>query len=89
MIKLKLHWQILIAISIGILFGLLARSFDFTDFVINKVSIFGTIFIRALRMIVVPLIIASIISGVTSIQSGSSFGRMSIKTFSYYVVTTL
>jgi proton glutamate symport protein len=89
MLKLKLHWQILIAIGLGVLLGLISRSLHFTSFVIDYISIFGTIFIRALRMIVVPLIIASIISGVTSIQTSSSFGRMSIKTFSYYVTTTL
>jgi len=87
--KLKLHWQILIAIALGIAMGALSRLFHFEDLVIDYISVLGTIFIRALRMIVVPLIIASIISGVTSMGETSSFGRMSTKTFGYYITTTL
>jgi Na+/H+-dicarboxylate symporter len=87
--KLKLHWQILISILLGILLGFISRQFDFTDFISSYVAVLGTIFIRALRMIVVPLIIASIISGVTSMETVSGFGRMGIKTFTYYIFSTL
>ncbi|HGY56232.1 MAG TPA: dicarboxylate/amino acid:cation symporter [Caldithrix abyssi] len=87
--KLKLHWQILIALLAGIVFAFLARIFGFEEFVVDKVSIFGTIFIRALRMIIVPLIVSSIISGVTGIGSAENFGRLSLKTFSYYIATSL
>ncbi len=87
--KLKLHWQILIAIVLGIFLGFLSRQFHFTNIVTDYVAVLGTIFIRALRMIVVPLIIASIISGVTSMETTSGFGRMGIKTFTYYIFSTL
>ncbi len=87
--KLKLHWQILIALLAGIVFAFLSRIFGFEEFVVDKVSIFGTIFIRALRMIIVPLIVSSIISGVTGIGSAENFGRLSLKTFSYYIATSL
>ena len=87
--KLKLHWQIFIALILGILFGLLARGLGFESFVIEKISILGVIFLRALRMVIVPLIVASIISGVTGIGNAQNFGRMSAKTFTYYIVTSL
>ncbi len=87
--KLKLHWQIFIGLALGIIFGFLSRGLGFEDFVIDKVSVLGTVFIRALRMIIVPLIVSSIISGVTSIGSAESFGRLSAKTIGYYVTTSL
>lgn len=87
--KLQLHWQILIALILGIIFAFISRIFHFESFVIDDVSILGTIFLRALRMIIVPLIVSSIISGVTSIGTAENFGRMSLKTFAYYITTSL
>lgn len=87
--KLKLHWQILIALGLGVVFGFLSRNLGFENFVTDKVSVLGDIFIRALRMIIIPLIVSSIISGVTSIGSAENLGRMGLKTFTYYVTTSL
>ncbi len=87
--KLKLHWQILIALALGVMFGFLSRGFGFQDFVTSKVAVLGDIFIRALRMIIIPLIVSSIISGVTSIGSAENLGRMGLKTFGYYVTSSL
>ncbi|MEJ2658570.1 MAG: cation:dicarboxylase symporter family transporter, partial [Desulfobacterales bacterium] len=87
--KLKLHWQIFIGLAAGILLGFLSRGLNFEPVVTEKISVLGDIFIRALRMVIVPLIVSSIISGVTSIGSAESFGRLSLKTFSYYVLTSL
>ena len=87
--KLKLHWQILIALIIGVLFALLSTWLGFENFVIDQVSVIGVIFLRALKMIIVPLIVSSIISGITGIGSAENFGRMSAKTFTYYITTSL
>jgi len=87
--KIKLHWQIFIALIAGTILAFISRSFGFEDFIITRVSILGTIFLRALRMIIVPLIVSSIISGVTSIGSAESFGRLSLKTLTYYISTSL
>lgn len=87
--KLKLHWQIVIALVLGIAFGALSRQFGFQDFITDKVAVIGTLFRRALQMIIVPLIVSSIISGVTSIGTGQNMGRMGLKTFGYYVMTSL
>jgi proton glutamate symport protein len=87
--KLKLHWQIFIGLLAGVIFALIARYLGWQDFVLDYVSILGTIFLRALRMVIVPLIISSIISGVTGIGNTENFGRMSAKTFTYYISTSL
>ena len=87
--KLKLHWQILIALVLGILLAFISKAAGFETFVIEDLSLLGVIFLRALRMVIVPLIVSSIISGVTSIGNAENFGRMSAKTFTYYIVTSL
>lgn len=81
--KLKLHWQILIGIFFGILVGLYLKQF------ISYFEILGTIFIRALKMIVVPLIFSSLVCGITHIQNSKSLGRIGLKTFGYYLITSL
>ncbi len=87
--KMKLHWQIFLALIIGVIFAFISRAFGFESLVIEQVSILGDIFIRALRMVIIPLIVSSIISGVTSIGGSKNFGRLSLKTMSYYLLTTL
>jgi hypothetical protein len=80
--RLQLHWQILIALLFSIGFGY------FFPKQVDYVGWMGTIFLRALNMVVVPLILSSIISGVTSIGSGSNLGRLGVKTLSFYVFTS-
>ncbi|HEM48830.1 MAG TPA: dicarboxylate/amino acid:cation symporter [Caldithrix sp.] len=87
--KLKLHWQILLAFIVGVLIAQLSKWLGFDYFVIHHLSIIGDIFLRALQMIIVPLIISSIISGITGIGSAENFGRLSAKTFAYYILTSL
>ena len=80
--KLQLHWQILIAFAIAIIWGLFL-----TDYV-HYVSWMGTLFLRALKMIIIPLIFSSIVTGVANIGDGGNLGRLGGKTFGYYLVTT-
>ena len=80
--KLKLHWQILIAMLIGIVAG------SFFGEQLLWLAFLGDIFLRLLKMIIVPLILSSIISGVTSIGSAGKLGKISLKTFSYYISTS-
>jgi len=56
---------------------------------VNWVSWMGDIFLRALKMIIIPLILSSLISGITNIGSGTNLGRLSFKTFGYYIMTSL
>ncbi len=81
--KLQLHWQILIALVLSVVFG-----YFFTDQV-RHVAWMGDLFLRALRMIIAPLIFSSIVSGVVGLGSAQNLGRMSAKTFGYYLLTSL
>lgn len=56
---------------------------------VKAVSWMGDIFLRALKMLIIPLILSSLISGITNIGSGSSLGRLGLKTILYYVMTSL
>ena len=80
--KIKLHWQILIALVIAIFYGVV-----FTEYV-SYVSWMGDLFLRALKMIIVPLIFTSIVTGVANIGNAENLGRLGLKTFSYYLLTT-
>ena len=63
--KLALHWQIILGIVLGVLFGLILLNFEGgKSFIINWIKPFGTIFINSLKLIAVPLILASLIKGV-------------------------
>ena len=81
--KIKLHWQILIALIAAIAFG-----YYIPDWV-PYITWMGVVFLRALNMVVVPLILSSIISGVSSIGGGSNLGRIGAKTISFYIATSL
>jgi proton glutamate symport protein len=83
MMKIKLHWQILIALIIAVLYGLFLTDYAYL------VTWMGDLFLRALRMIIVPLILTSIISGVTSIGDAQNLGRLGLKTITYYISTSL
>jgi Na+/H+-dicarboxylate symporter len=82
MLKIKLHWQILIALLTAVIYGMLL-----TDYV-SYVTWMGDLFLRALKMIIVPLILTSIVSGVANIGDAHNLGRLGIKTFAYYISTS-
>lgn len=89
--RLALHWQILIAIVIGALAGFLTG----TDAGIGSVtfhgiySFLGELFISALKMLIVPLIASSMISGMAGIGQTGGLGRLGGKTIGFYVMTTM
>ena len=88
--NLKLHWQILIALVLGIGAGMAAGR-DGALFGLSFYAIFdfaGTLFINALKMIIVPLIVSSIITGMAGMGSSAAFGRLGAKTLLYYLATS-
>jgi Na+/H+-dicarboxylate symporter len=89
--KSNLHWQILIALVLGVGAGLLFPE-DFTIGAFRPFALFdflGTLFLRALRMVIVPLIMGSIISGVASVGASRGLGRLFGRTFGWYLTTSL
>ena len=87
--KLALHWKIIIGMVLGIIWALLSSSMGWSEFTINWIDPFGTIFINLLKLIAVPLVLFSIISGVANIGDPSTLGRMGGKTLGIYLITTI
>ena len=86
--KLALHWQILIGIAAGIIFGLFAAKMDWANFVKDWIKPFGTIFISLLKMIAVPLIVTSLVKGVADLKDINKLGKMGGRTFGIFILTT-
>ncbi len=87
--KIALHWKILIGMVLGFLVGYLFTSTGNAQFVKDWIGPFGTIFIRLLKMIAIPLIIVSLVKGVSDLEDISKFSKMGIRTIIIYILTTL
>ena len=88
--KIALHWQILISLGLAILSGLVVDQ-TFSLFGLSFLSVltfFGTLFLNALKMLIVPLVMASIITGMMGLNS-ETLGRLGTKTLLYYATTSL
>jgi len=86
--KLALHWQILIGMVAGVLFGVLAAYMNWNEFVTDWIKPFGTIFINLLKLIAIPLIVASLVKGISDLQDISQLSKMGSRTIGIYLVTT-
>ena len=89
--RLQLHWQILIALGLAALAGSLTGA-DAAVFGVRFYAVYeflGTLFLNALKMLIVPLIAASIITGMAGASQSASFGRLGGKTLLYYMTTSL
>ncbi|WP_024480933.1 dicarboxylate/amino acid:cation symporter [Cellulophaga baltica] len=88
--KLELHWQILIGMLAGVLFAFIMVQFDWgAKFVSDWIKPFGNIFINSLKLIAVPLILASLIKGVSDLKDISKLSQMGGRTIGIYIVTTV
>lgn len=87
---MALHWKILIGMLIGVLFGVLMLNIDGGDiFVNNWIKPLGTIFVKLLKLIAIPLILASLIKGISDLKDISKFKTIGSKTIITYIVTTV
>ncbi len=87
--KLALHWKILIGMVLGALVGYIMTSQGLAQFVKDWIAPFGTIFIRLLKMIAIPLIIASLVKGISDLEDIAKFSKIGIRTILIYIGTTL
>ncbi|KPM49834.1 dicarboxylate/amino acid:cation symporter [Jiulongibacter sediminis] len=88
--KLALHWQIIIGMVTGVLFGALILNFDWgKQFTIDWVKPFGTLFINSLKLIAIPLIVASLVKGVSDLNDISQLSKMGTRTIGIYLITTV
>lgn len=79
----KLHWQILCGMLLGTLFGAIGGEES-----VSYVAWLGQLFVRLLKMIIVPLVLTSIVSGVASVGGGGNLGRLFSKTMGYYLLSS-
>ena len=86
--KLELHWKIIIGLLLGLLYGIFAASQGLTSFTSEWISPFGKIFLNLLKLIAVPLVLSSLITGVASLSDTKKLSRIGSKTITIYIVTT-
>ena len=88
--KIALHWKILIGMLVGILFGLGMTAVDGgSNFVLHWINPFGSIFVKMLKLIAVPLIIASLVKGISDLKDISKFKNIGLRTIGIYIGTTV
>tara|TARA_Y100001934_G_scaffold13606_1_gene16846 strand:+ start:4663 stop:5964 length:1302 start_codon:yes stop_codon:yes gene_type:complete len=88
MFKMQLHWQIIIGLLLGLVFGIISAIAGWGQFTTDWIAPFGTIFIRLLKFIAVPLVLTSLITGIASLSDLRKLSRIGGKTISIYIVTT-
>ncbi|MCH3884816.1 dicarboxylate/amino acid:cation symporter [Tenacibaculum aquimarinum] len=87
--KLALHWKIMIGMVLGILFGFLALQLGWQNFIADWIKPLGTIFVKLLKLIAVPLIVASLIKGISDLKDISKFKNIGVRTILIYIGTTV
>ena len=96
--KLALHWQILIGMALGVLFGLGMTQWDNAatpevhegvKYIQDWIYPIGKIFVNLLKLIAIPLIIASLIKGISDLGDISKFQQIGFRTIATYVTTTV
>ncbi|HAA18291.1 MAG TPA: dicarboxylate/amino acid:cation symporter, partial [Cytophagales bacterium] len=87
--NIPLHWRVIIGLLLGTIYAYLSIQFGWNDFTLNYIQPFGDIFINLLKLIAVPLVLFSIISGVASMKDVNKLGRMGGKTLVAYLATTV
>ena len=87
---IALHWKILIGMILGVIFGFAMLQFDGgAEFVNNLIKPLGVIFIKLLKLIAIPLILASLIKGISDLKEISKLASIGVKTIVIYVLTTI
>ena len=87
---MALHWKILIGMLLGVIFGFLMLKIEWgAAFIAAWIKPLGTIFVKLLKLIAVPLILASLIKGISDLKDISKFASIGLKTIVIYVLTTV
>lgn len=84
----KLHWQIIFGLILGFVFGIAGAGMGWGEFTRNWIAPFGTVFINLLKLIAVPLVVASLVTGVASLSDVRKLSRIGGKTIAIYLITT-
>ena len=85
---MQLHWKIIIGLVLGTIYGIASAVNGWSDFTSDFISPFGTIFLNLLKLIAVPLVVSSLITGVASLSDTTKLSRIGWKTIALYISTT-
>ena len=86
--KIALHWQIIIGLLLGLAYGIASANYGWGNVTSNWIAPFGTIFINLLKLIAMPLVLSSLITGVASLSDVKKLSRIGGKTIAIYIGTT-
>ena len=87
--KIPLYWQIIIGMTLGVVYGVIASSFGWVEFTNSWLKPWGVIFVNLLKLIAVPLVFASLVKGVTSLSDISRLSRIGSRTILLYLISTV
>ena len=88
--KLALHWKILIGMILGIVFGFIMLQIEGGGaFIADWIKPIGNIFVKLLKLIAIPLILASLIKGISDLKDISKFKNIGLRTIGIYILTTI
>jgi len=88
MLKMPLHWQIVIGLILGVIYGIISASMGWSQFTADWVVPIGDIFLNLIKLIAIPLVLASLIMGVASLSDVKKLSRIGGKTICIYILTT-
>ena len=86
--KIAIHWQIIIGLILGLVYGIFSATFKWGVFTTNWIAPIGIIFINLLKLIAMPLVLSSLITGVASLSDLKKLSRIGGKTIGIYLGTT-
>ena len=86
---MALHSKIILGLLIGLIFGIISVFIGLNSFVSDWIMPFGTIFVKMLKLVAVPLILVSLISGISNLRDTSKLSRIGGKTFGIYTQTKM
>lgn len=87
--KIALHWQIVIGVVLGIVWGIISVQNNYTQFTSDWIKPFGTIFMNLLKLVAVPLVLFSLIDGISGLKDVRGLSRMGGRTIFFYLITTV
>ncbi len=87
--KFPMHFKILIGMLLGVLYGLIAVYFQWGKFTVDWIKPVGTIFINLLKVVAIPLVFISLVTGITSLRDTSKVKRIGLRTITIYLFTTV
>ena len=86
---MALHTKIILGLILGLVLGIVSVFAGIGEYISDWVSPFGTIFVKMLKLVAVPLILVSLVSGISNLRDTSKLSRIGGKTFGIYIMTTV